>query len=237
MDQGALLYEGKAKQVYATSDPSRVVLHFKDDATAFNGVKKASVQGKGALNCTISTHLFHAVAGPVGVDTHLIEVLGPQDQLCHKVEIIPVEVVVRNVVAGSFAKRYGVREGTRLPRPLIEFFYKSDPLDDPLVNDDAAILLGWARPWELAWMREAAIALTTGLDTFWGEFDIDLIDIKYEFGRVGGRLVLADELTPDGCRLWERGTGRKFDKDVFRRDLADLGETYRALHERVFGAR
>ncbi len=230
-----MLYEGKAKQVWSTADPSQVVVRFKDDATAFNGVKKASVGGKGALNGRMSAFLFREVAEPAGIASHLIRVLTPTDHLCHRVEIVPVEVVVRNVVAGSFAKRYGLAEGTALREPIVEWFYKSDALDDPLMGDDVPVLLGWAHRWELAFMKEAALTLTVALTQFWAGFDIDLVDIKYEFGRANGRLLLADEITPDGCRLWERGTRRKFDKDVFRRELADLGDTYRALHARVFG--
>lgn len=236
MEPRTLLYEGKAKQVWSTDDPARVVLRFKDDATAFNGVKRASIEGKGALNARISASLFRQVVEPAGIATHLIEPLDATDHLCHRVAIVPVEVVVRNVVAGSFAKRYGLTEGATLSEPIVEWFYKSDALDDPLMGDDVAVLLGWARRWELAFMREAALTLTAALTRFWGGYDIDLVDIKYEFGRSDGRLLLADEITPDGCRLWERGTRRRFDKDVFRRELADLGDTYRALHERVFGS-
>jgi phosphoribosylaminoimidazole-succinocarboxamide synthase len=236
MEPRALLYEGKAKQVWSTDDPGLVVLRFKDDATAFNGVKRAQIDGKGALNARISASLFREVVEPAGIATHLVRPLSDTDHLCRRVEIVPVEVVVRTVVAGSFAKRYGIAEGTPLDRPIVEWFYKSDALDDPLMGDDVPVLLGWARAWELAFMREAALTLTAALGRFWGGYGIDLIDIKYEFGRSDGRLLLADEVTPDGCRLWERGTRRRFDKDVFRRELADLGDTYRALHERVFGA-
>lgn len=229
------LYDGKAKEVWSTDDPELVVLRFKDSATAFNGVKKAEIDGKGALNARMTVELFRRVEA-AGVRTHLVEVLGPVELLCRKVTIVPVEVVVRSVVAGSFARRYGLEEGQVLSQPLVELFHKSDALDDPLVNDDAAVELGWARPWELAAMKEQALAIHATLAAFWAEHGIQLIDAKYEFGRDDGRIVLADELSPDGCRLWEAGTGRKLDKDVFRRDLADLGDTYRELHARVFGA-
>ncbi|MFT4625527.1 MAG: phosphoribosylaminoimidazole-succinocarboxamide synthase [Myxococcota bacterium] len=232
MERGALLYEGKAKQVYATVDPERVILRFKDDATAFNGVKKASIPDKGRLNCAFTMALFD-VAEAAGVSHHVIEVLSPTDLLCERVTIIPVEVVVRNVAAGSFSRRYGVEEGTPLSRPLVEFFYKSDALDDPLLGRDVALLMGWAKAWELAFLEEAALALNAALVEFWGGHDIDLIDFKVEFGRANGRILLADEITPDGSRLWERGTRRRFDKDVFRRDIADLGDTYRALQARL----
>jgi len=235
MSARAKVYDGKAKEVWSTDDPDRVVLRFKDSATAFNGVKKAEIDGKGALNAKMTVELFARVQER-GVRTHLIEVLSPTDLLCHRVEIVPVEVVVRSVVAGSFAKRYGLEEGAQLSAPLVELFHKSDALDDPLVNDDAAVELGWARPWEIACMKEQALLIHEVLAEFWAGHGIQLVDAKYEFGRWDGRIVLADELTPDGCRLWELGTGRKLDKDVFRRDLADLGDTYRELHQRVFGS-
>ncbi len=229
------LYDGKAKEVWSTEDDSLVVLRFKNSATAFNGVKKAEIEGKGALNTKMTVALFRRVEA-AGVRTHLVDVLSDTELLCRKVEIVPVEVVVRSVVAGSFAKRYGLQEGAALSKPLVELFHKSDALDDPLVNDDAAVELGWARPWELAAMKEQALVIHGVLADFWAEHGIQLVDAKYEFGRDDGRIVLADELTPDGCRLWEVGTQRKLDKDVFRRDLADLGDTYRELHQRIFGA-
>lgn len=231
---GALLYEGKAKQVYATPDPDRIVIHYKDDATAFNGVKKASIRDKGEINCRLSAFFMDRVA-TAGVPTAFVELVGKRDQLCRKVEIIPVEVVVRNVVAGSFAKKLGLEEGMFLPQPIIEHFYKSDSLNDPPINEDAALALGWARKWELVAMREYALLINDVLRAFWDELGVDLVDFKVEFGRAHGAVLLADEITPDGSRLWERGTGRHLDKDVFRRDLGDLGDTYRELYKRVFG--
>jgi len=232
----AKIYQGKAKEVWSTTDPDQVVLRFTDAATAFNGVKKASIDEKGALNLAMSVKLFDVVSD-AGVPTHVVESLNDTDLLCHRVTILPVEVVVRSVVAGSFAKRYGLEEGMLLDQPLVELFHKSDDLDDPLVNDDAAVALGWAKHWELQCMKELALQTHAALSAFWGAHGITLVDAKYEFGRTAaGALVLADELTPDGCRLWEQGTQRKLDKDVFRRDLADLGDTYRELHERVFGS-
>lgn len=230
----ALLYEGKAKQLWSTDDPALVILRYKDDATAFNGVKRASVADKGEINSRISALLMERVAA-AGVPVAFLRQLDEQDQLYRKVEIIPVEVVVRNVVAGGLAKRLGREEGERLPRPLVEHFYKSDALNDPQVNEEAAVLFGWARAWELQCMREQALVVNEVLRAFWGELGIELVDFKVEFGRAGGAVLLADELTPDGSRLWERATGRKLDKDVFRRDLADLGDTYRELFRRVFG--
>ncbi len=234
MDRGEQLYEGKAKRVYATNDPSLVIMHFKDDATAFNGVKKASIADKGRINCAMTAHLFEEVE-KAGVRTHMVQALNEREILCRKVEIIPCEVVVRNVIAGSIAKRYGLTEGDPLPWPLVEYFYKSDTLNDPLMTEDHAVLFGWGDRRELAFMKEQALRVNEVLKDFWGKLNIDLIDFKLEFGRIDGNIVLADEITADGSRLWERGTGRKLDKDVFRRDLADLGDTYRELYERVFG--
>lgn len=234
IERGALLYEGKAKQVYATNHAGLVILHFKDDATAFNGVKFDKFADKGRINCAITAHLFEGLKAR-GVDSHVLGALGERELVCREVEIVPVEVVVRNIVAGSYAKRYGLEERERIEPPLVELFYKSDALNDPLCTEDIAVRLGWARPWELACMEEQALTVNRYLQEFWAELNIDLVDFKLEFGRVDGRIVLADEITPDGSRLWERGTGRRFDKDVFRKDLGDLSETYRALHERIFG--
>lgn len=233
--RGALLYEGKAKQVYATDDPERVILTFKDDATAFNGVKFDRFADKGRINCAITAHVFECLQAQAEVPSHMIERLSDRELLCHRVDIIPVEVVVRNRIAGSLARRYGKREGASLDTPLVEYFYKSDELDDPLLTEEIAVRFGWVRRWELACMTEQALAVNDFLLDFWAEQGIDLIDFKLEFGRYAGRIVLADEITPDGSRLWETGTGKRFDKDVFRRDLGDLSETYRALHARIFG--
>jgi phosphoribosylaminoimidazole-succinocarboxamide synthase len=236
MQRGPMLYQGKSKQVFATDDPARVVLRFTDQATAFNARKKAEVADKGRINCAITTHLFRKVEA-AGIAHHMIEPVSEVELLCHRVEIVPIEVVVRSRAAGGFTKRYGVEEGTPFPEPLVELFYKSDALDDPLVTADAAVLLGWAKRWEIAYLTEAALGIHELLRGFWLEIGVDLVDAKYEFGRFDGKLLLADELTPDGARLWEVGTGRRLDKDVFRRDLGDLGETYRALFDRVFGTK
>lgn len=236
IERGALLYDGKAKQVYETTDPDLVWIHFKDEATAFNGVKKAVIRDKGEVNARISAHVYERLES-AGVHTHLVSVVGPRDHICTRVEIIPVEVVVRNVIAGSCAKRFGFDEGTPLPRPMVEWFYKSDELNDPPMSDEHALIFGWAKEWELAYLRDAGLKVNDVLLEFWGEMGVTLVDFKLEFGRArDGRILLADEVSPDGSRLWEEGTGRRFDKDVFRRDLGDLGDTYRALFSRVFGA-
>lgn len=236
MQRGEKLYEGKSKAVYATDRDDRVIVEFKDDATAFNGVKHARIAGKGRANCAISATLFERV-GEAGVRHHMLERLSPTELLCERVEIVPVEVIVRNLTAGSFSKRYGLADGARLASPLVEWFYKSDALNDPLMGEDVAVVLGWARRWELQFMREEALEVNRVLLAFWDAIGLDLVDMKLEFGRTReGQLVLADELTPDGSRLWEQGTGRSLDKDVFRRDLGDLGETYRELVERILHA-
>jgi phosphoribosylaminoimidazole-succinocarboxamide synthase len=234
MQRGPMLYQGKSKRVFSTDDPTRVVMEFTDQATAFNAKKKAEVADKGRINCAITAHLLKEV-GAAGVPHHLLDVLSPTELLCWKVDIVPVEVVVRNKAAGSFSKRYAVPEGTELREPLVELFYKSDALDDPLVTADAAVLLGWARRWEIAYVTEMALEVNRVLRGFWGGLGIDLVDAKYEFGRFDGKLLLADEITPDGARLWEQGTGRRLDKDVFRKDLGDLGDTYRDLFAKIFG--
>ncbi len=236
--RGALLYQGKAKQVYATHDPARIIIHYTDGATAFNGLKKAEIADKGVINCRISAFFMEKVAA-AGVPVAFERNLNDRDQLCLAVDIIPVEVVVRNVVAGGLARKLGLPEGQKLPAPLVEHFYKSDTLNDPQINESTAVLLGWAKAWELRAMHEYSLRVNSVLQAFWNELGIDLVDFKLEFGRVSigsaTAVVLADEITPDGSRLWERSTGRHLDKDVFRRDLGDLSETYRELYKRVFG--
>lgn len=235
VEKTRLIHEGKAKQVFDTTDPALVWMHYKDEATAFDGAKKAVIPHKGEVNARISAHLMERV-GRAGIPHHLVEVLSPRDHLCRKVEIIPIEVVVRNVVAGSCARRFGREEGEVLPRPMIEFFYKNDDLHDPPISDVHALVFGWASQWELAYLRHAAAIVNRELCAFWEELGVTLIDFKLEFGRTDvNRILLADEISPDGSRLWEKGTGRRLDKDVFRRDLGDLAETYRALFARVFG--
>lgn len=236
--RAALLYEGKAKQVYATTSPDHLWIHYKDSATAFDGVKKAEIEDKGEVNCRISAHLLEHVTRETGVRSHLVALVGPRDQIVHRVEIIPIEVVVRNVVAGSAAKRFGRTPGEVLPRPMVEFFYKSDALHDPPMSEEHALIFGWAEAWELAYLRAAALKVNAALQRFWDGHGITLVDFKLEFGRhASGAILLADEITPDGSRLWEKGTGRKLDKDVFRWDLGSLTDTYRELYGRVFGER
>jgi phosphoribosylaminoimidazole-succinocarboxamide synthase len=232
--KGNLLYDGKAKRIFETHDSNKVIMEFKDDATAFNGVKHAIIGDKGRINCAITVHVFQQLAEK-GIESHMIQQLSDNELLCHRVEIVPVEVVVRNVIAGSLAKRYGMKEGDALGSPMTELFLKSDELNDPLMTEDHALRFGWAKKWEIECMLEQALTINDLLIAFWADLNVDLVDFKLEFGRFNGRIILADEITPDGCRLWEKGTLKRFDKDVFRRDIGDLSETYRQLYERMFG--
>jgi phosphoribosylaminoimidazole-succinocarboxamide synthase len=224
------LYEGKSKILFETDDPGLLVQHFKDDATAFNGIKKGTIVDKGIFNCLICTSIY-TLLEKEGVPTAMVERLSEREMLVRRVEIVPIEFVVRNRIAGSLAKRYGLPEGGKLARPLVEFFVKSDPLGDPLITGDAAELLGLADRETLALGARKSLRVNTLLIQFFGELGIDLVDFKLEFGRAepGGELLLADEITPDGCRLWDSKTGEKLDKDRFRRDLGNVEESYRKV--------
>ena len=230
-----LLYEGKSKIIYSTdavNDGVRVF--FKDDATAFNGIKKEILKGKGQLNCTIST-FFMKMLKQKGIPVHFISQVSANEQLCQKLKIIPLEVVVRNVAAGSICKRYGIEKGFVFDDPLCELFYKSDELNDPFVSDDHAIRFGWSTMEDLEQMKKMAISINTILKEFWEVRGISLVDFKLEFGTAAcGRIVLADEITPDGCRLWSIEDGKVWDKDVFRHSLGDLVSTYDELSSKLF---
>ncbi|MBF0285928.1 MAG: phosphoribosylaminoimidazolesuccinocarboxamide synthase [Magnetococcales bacterium] len=237
MEKRAKLYEGKAKILYATKDPRMVIQHFKDDATAFNGEKKDTIRDKGVVNNLISSRLME-ILGVVGIPTHFVERLNDRDQLVFKVQIVPVEVVIRNRVAGSLAKRLGLKEGDQLHRPLVEFYYKSDALGDPLVTVDHVELFGWAEHEEIEWIVETCHRVNDALLAYFAGIDIDLIDYKLEFGRIADdhgeeALVLADEISPDTCRLWDRKTGKKLDKDRFRQDLGGITEAYHEVATRM----
>jgi phosphoribosylaminoimidazole-succinocarboxamide synthase len=226
-------YEGKAKRVYATEHPHEYVVEYKDDATAFNGVKKAQIGGKGRINNAITAHLYPLLEAQ-GIPTHFLEKLNDREQRVRAVEIIPVEVIVRNVAAGSFSKRLGIEEGTVLARPIVEYCYKSDALGDPLINSDTAISLGWASEEDLTRIRELALHIRAFLVPYFGVRGIRLIDFKLEFGRThDGQLVLADEISPDTCRFWDAATGEKLDKDRFRRDLGGVEDAYAEMLRRV----
>ncbi len=233
MEKQELLYEGKAKKVYATRDPERLIVSYKDDATAFNGLKKGTIRGKGAINNQMS-NLLMARLEKEGVPTHLVEELNDLETLVKRVSIVPLEVIVRNIAAGSFSKRYGVEEGVVFEQPTFELSYKNDGLGDPLLNDDHAVALGLASREELALIRKYALAVNRVLGEIWRACGIILVDFKVEFGRLGdGTIVLADEISPDTCRLWDAETQEKLDKDRFRRDLGGVEEAYVRVMERL----
>jgi phosphoribosylaminoimidazole-succinocarboxamide synthase len=231
--KGNLLYEGKAKRVYATASPDAYVVEYKDDATAFNGQKRGQIADKGVVNNRISNVLFQ-VLEQNGIPTHFIAELSDRETLVRAVQIIPLEVVVRNYTAGSLAKRLGVEEGRPLPRPVIEFYYKDDSLGDPLVNDDHILAFNWASSEELARLRELALKTNDVLRDFFQARNVLLVDFKLEFGRTAdASIVLADEISPDTCRLWDAITLEKLDKDRFRRDLGQVEEAYQEMLRRV----
>ncbi len=233
MEKQELLYEGKAKKVYATQDPHLLIVSYKDDATAFNGLKKGTIQGKGAINNQMS-NLLMARLEKEGIPTHLVEELNSRETLVKKVSIVPLEVIVRNIAAGSFSKRYGVEEGMVFDAPTLEFSYKNDSLGDPLLNDDHALALGLASREELTLIRTYALAVNRLLQETWRVCGITLVDFKVEFGRLeDGTIVLADEISPDTCRLWDASTQEKLDKDRFRRDLGGVEEAYIQVMERL----
>ena len=233
MEKQELLYEGKAKKVYATRDPKLLIVAYKDDATAFNGQKKGTIQGKGAINNRM-TNLLMARLEREDIPTHLVEELNGRETLVKRVSIVPLEVIVRNIAAGSFSKRYGVEEGVVFEQPTFELSYKNDGLGDPLLNDDHAVALGLASREELALIRKYALAVNRVLGEIWRACGIILVDFKVEFGRLGdGTIVLADEISPDTCRLWDAETQEKLDKDRFRRDLGGVEEAYVRVMERL----
>ncbi len=235
MEKQELLYEGKAKKVYTTQDPKLLIVAYKDDATAFNGQKKGTIHGKGAINNRMTNLLMDRLERE-GIPTHLVEELSGRETLVKKVSIIPVEVIVRNIAAGSFSKRYGVEEGVVFDAPTLEFSYKNDDLGDPLLNDDHALALGLASREELALIRKYSLNVNRLLREIWGACGITLVDFKVEFGRLeDGTIVLADEISPDTCRLWNSKTLERMDKDRFRRDLGGVEEAYVQVMNRLTG--
>lgn len=228
-----LLYEGKAKQIYSTANPDEVIIYYKDDATAGNGAKKAQFEDKGRLNSEISRMIYTDLMKN-GIKTHLIKSVNEREQLCHKVDIILLEAIVRNIAAGSLVKRIGLEEGKKLNPPILEFCYKEDSFNDPLINDDHAVALGLATHEELDFIRGEMLKINDYLKALWLEVGIDLVDFKIEFGRMkDGTIVLADEISPDTCRLWDSKTGEKLDKDRFRQDMGGVIEAYEEIHRRL----
>ncbi|MGN0552201.1 MAG: phosphoribosylaminoimidazolesuccinocarboxamide synthase [Oscillospiraceae bacterium] len=228
------LYEGKAKKVYATNDPDYVIVDYKDDATAFNGEKKGTIRGKGVVNNKMTNFMFKQLEG-AGVPTHLVEELSDRETLVKHVEIVPLEVIVRNVAAGSFSKKLGIEEGTPLKTPTLEFSYKNDDLGDPFINDYYALGLGLATKEEIADITKYAFKVNEFMLGFFKNIGIDLIDFKIEFGRFHGQIILADEISPDTCRFWDSKTHEKLDKDRFRRDMGGVEEAYQEMMKRIFG--
>ena len=228
------LYEGKAKKVFATDKDDVVLVSYKDDATAFNGLKKGTIQGKGIVNNICSNHLFKMLEEK-GIETHYIEEISDTDTLVKKVAIVPIEVIVRNIAAGSLSKRLGIEEGTVLPSTVLEFCYKNDDLGDPMINDYHALAMNLATAEELEIIKKTSFAVNDALRSYLKDINIDLIDFKLEFGRYKGRIILADEISPDTCRFWDTVTREKLDKDRFRRDLGGVEDAYQEILSRLMG--
>ena len=227
------IYEGKAKKVFATEDPELLIVSYKDDATAFNGLKKGTITGKGVINNKMSNMLMRRLA-KAGIPTHYVEELNDRETLVKKVSIVPLEVIIRNIAAGSFSKRYGVKEGFIFERPTIEFSYKNDELGDPLINEYHALAIKLATEEEIETIKKYAFAINEQLKSFWAECGVTLVDFKLEFGRLSdGTIILADEISPDTCRFWDSKTGEKLDKDRFRRDLGGVEEAYEEVMKRI----
>ena len=235
MQKGAMIYEGKAKKVYATDDAELYIVSYKDDATAFNGLKKGTISGKGVINNQMSNILMQMLE-KAGIPTHYVEELNERETLVKKVSIVPIEVIIRNISAGSFAKRYGVEEGIVFDSPTIEFSYKNDELGDPLFNSYHALALKVATKEEIETIKEMAFKINDLLKDYFKKMNIDLVDFKLEFGRLSdGKIVLADEISPDTCRLWDSDTHEKLDKDRFRRDMGGVEEAYQEIMHRLSG--
>lgn len=228
------LYEGKAKKVYSTNNPDYVIVDYKDDATAFNGEKKGTISGKGVINNKMTNYMFDMLEKE-GVPTHLVEEISDRETIVKKVSIVPLEVIIRNVAAGSFSKRMGVEEGTKLLTPILEFSYKNDDLGDPFINDYYALALGLATKEEIDTISKYAFKVNEFMVNFFKKLNIDLIDFKIEFGRFHDQIILADEISPDTCRFWDSTTHEKLDKDRFRRDMGGVEEAYQEIMKRLMG--
>ncbi len=232
VEQKEQLYEGKAKKVYATSDPDLLIVDYKDDATAFNGLKKGQIVGKGVINNRMTNYLMQKLEAE-GIETHYVEELSDRRTLVKNVKIVPLEVIMRNVVAGSLSKRTGLAEGEKPSMPVLELYYKSDELGDPMINEDHALAFGWATRDELDVISATARKVNAILTEFFAGVGVDLIDFKIEFGRYKGRVILADEISPDTCRFWDSKTKEKLDKDRFRRDMGGVEGAYQEMMRRI----
>jgi len=232
MERLEKFYEGKAKIIYNTSDPDLVIQYFKDDASAFDGKKKGTIVDKGVMNNHISSRIFRFLESE-GVETHFVETLNDREMLVKKLDIIPVEVVLRNIAAGSLTKRLGIKEGTVLPNPILEFFYKSDPLGDPMINECHIETFGWATKEEMKTLTSQGLKINSLLIEFFKARNIRLVDFKLEFGRHKGGVLLGDEISPDGCRLWHWETNEKMDKDRFRFNLGNVEEKYQEVYNLI----
>jgi len=234
MSRRRRIYEGKAKVLFEGPEPGTLVQYFKDDATAFNNQKRGIITGKGVLNNRISEYLMTRL-NEAGIPTHFVRRLNMREQLVREVEIIPLEIVIRNVAAGSLSKRFGLAEGTPLPRSIIEYYYKSDELGDPMVSEEHITAFGWATPQDLDDIMALALRINDFLSGLFLGVGLRLVDFKLEFGRHHGKILLADEICPDTCRLWDKGTGEKLDKDRFRRDLGGVEDAYQEAARRICG--
>ena len=233
MEKGKFIYEGKAKQLYETDDKDLVIVHYKDDATAGNGAKKGTIHNKGVMNNEITTLIFNMLEEH-GIKTHFVKKLNDRDQLCQRVTIFPLEVIVRNIIAGSMAKRVGIKEGTKINNTIFEICYKNDEYGDPLINDYHAVAMGLTTFDELKYIYETTSKINDLLKKVFDEEGITLVDFKIEFGKNSkGEILLADEITPDTCRLWDKATGKKLDKDRFRQDLGGIEEAYIEILNRL----
>ena len=236
MSRRRMIYEGKAKILYEGPEPGTLIQYFKDDATAFNAQKRGTISGKGVLNNRISEHIF-TLLGAIGIPTHFVRRLNMREQLIRQVEIVPIEVVIRNVAAGTLSQRLGIEEGTQLPRTIIEYYYKDDALGDPMIADEHIACFGWASQEEMNDIADMAIRINDFLCGLFAGIGIRLVDFKLEFGRLWendySRIILADEISPDGCRLWDMSSGEKLDKDRFRRDLGGEAEAYQEVARRL----
>mgnify|MGYP003623405975 CR=1 FL=1 len=229
------LYEGKAKKVYKTDDPNLYIVDYKDDATAGNGAKKGTIEGKGPINNRVTNHLMKLLEKS-GVPTHFVEELSPRETVVKRVEIVPLEVIVRNIAAGSLAKRLGLAEGTRLGKTVLEYCYKDDALGDPMVNNYHILAMGWASEADLATIADYSFTVNRVLTDYLKDAGIELIDFKLEYGRTpDGKIILADEISPDTCRFWDAKTGEKLDKDRFRRDMGGVEDAYQEVMRRLLG--